>query len=159
MALTLTNEQRELFSKASATFEMNGKTAKVYGVRGVLEYFGFELDNTSGDLAASGVDKVISRRSHRRSRWLGDIIKSGVTANTATAFLYPSRRGNALPGVPIKLENIQTGRKWTVQLDGEIGVLIAYLSDGSRPFDIQLYGKTGNRYGEPILGGSMVPGA
>lgn len=151
MALVLDPLQRIEFAHATATITHSGKTIRLIGRRATLTHFGFEPDDATNDLGSNGEDKLIERKAHRRSRWLGDIVKSGVKANQALTFLYPSHRGSALPGVPIVMENLTTKRKWTMQLDGEIGVLIAYMSDNRPPFDVQLWGKTGNPYDEPIL--------
>lgn len=152
MALNLTAEQRLMNAQTVATLNVMGSSVKVYGKRGVLLHFGITPDAETGSLGSAGVLRSATRGAHKRSRWLGDTVGTSVSQNTASAYFYPSRRGNAIPGSPIVLQNLTTGKKWTVQLSGEIGVFVAWLTSRTRDFDIQLYGKTGNPYKEPILG-------
>lgn len=159
MALVLSPLEKILNSQGMAEITHQGDKIRLYGKRGTLQHFGLPVFNPAGDLGQAGVDKLLNRVAHRRSRWLGDTVKSGVRGNDAVAFLYPSRRGRALPGVPIVLENLSTMKKWTLQLDGQIGVLIAYWTQNRPPFDVQLYGKTGNRYSDPIRATVTPPGA
>ena len=147
---TLTPEQREkaAWGTSTITSSIAGKTkeAKVTARVGVLEHFGFTPDVSGLDLFQKGIDRDITRSSHRRSRHLGDFIKTGVSGTNFKASFYPSRRGVALTGEPIELENVISKERWQVQLLGPIEVLIAWLDKSPGDFNIKLWGKTGNRY-------------
>jgi hypothetical protein len=126
-------------------------TIRVWGTIGTLEYIGLEVE-TSGLLGANGVDKQVTRKAHSRSRWLGDRVGSSVNANNATLSLYPSRRGSALPGTPIKIVNLDQKvpsggfRSYTVNVDGDIGQFITWYCDTPHPFNSKIKGKSGNAY-------------
>jgi hypothetical protein len=151
MAFDPTPEQRLKLEKGRVTLGIGAESVKVYGTIGTLEHFGWVPDAGALDLAQTGVTRTVARAAHSRSRWLGDSAGSSVASNTATVKFYPSRRGNALPGTPIKLRNIATGLDWTVQVDGEIGNFIAYLLSNRPPFDLKVIGKRGNPYDGVIL--------
>lgn len=151
MAFNPTDEQRLLMRKGTVTLGSGSSTLKVHGTIGTLAYFGWEVDAGSIDLSMAGESRSVKRASHKRSRWLGDQGGPQVDENTAQVKFYPSRRGTALSGDPIKIRNISTGEDWTVQLQGEIGDFIQYMLNNRPPFDIQLIGRNGNAYTAPIL--------
>jgi hypothetical protein len=151
MAFNPTPAQRAKLRKGKATIEGAGASVDVWGTIGTLEYFGFPVDESGSDLSLMGISRSVSRAAGKRSRWLGDTQGVSVGASTANVAFYPSRRGNALPGTPVQLANLTTGEKWTVQVNGPMGAFIDWL-DSNRPgFDMQVYGKTGNRYSAPLL--------
>lgn len=127
------------------------ETVKVWGKIGTLTFLGFTPE-VSGELGTNGVDRVLTRKGHRRSRWLGDLIKVGVQANQAISQIYPSRRGSAVPGRPVKIVNLNSNtasggyKTYTVQVDGNIGSFIEYLSNNPLPFEAKVIGPTGARY-------------
>jgi hypothetical protein len=146
MALTLTPTQREKARKGFAKIPWQGKEIKVWGTIGTLEYFGFEPEPGSVDIDLSGISRTVSRPAGKRSRWLGDSNGVAFKASTSNQAFYPSRRGVALPGAPVTLEVVETGDTWTLNVDGPIGGFISYLGNNRPGFDVQIRGKTGNRY-------------
>lgn len=157
MAFDPTPEQRLKLRKGTVTLGIAPSEVKVHGTIGTLEHFGWTPDGGSIDLSQAGETRVVQRAAHSRSRWLGDSGGAGVSASSATVKFYPSRRGNALPGTPVRLRNLVTGLDWTVQIQGEIGDFIAYMLSNRPPFDMQVIGKRGNPYNAPIL--ADAPGA
>jgi hypothetical protein len=155
MAFDPTPEQRLKLAKGRVTFGIGPEQVRVYGTIGTLEHFGWVPDSGALDLAQTGVTRTVQRAAHSRSRWLGDAGGVAVRGSSATIKFYPSSRGNALPGSPVKLKNLVTGLEWTVQVDGEIGNFIAYLLANRPPFDMQVIGKRGNPYDGVI--GSDAP--
>lgn len=151
----LTNEQKlkASWGVASLSTTIAGKTkeARVIGRIGVLEHFGFTPDVAELDLYQKGVDRDVTRRATRRSRHLGDIVKTGVSGTSFKASFYPSRRGIALAGEPIVLENVTTQKRWTVQLDGPLEVLIAKLDSLPGTFNIKVWTKSGARMDGEIV--------
>lgn len=146
MAFNPTPEERLKLLKGKVTLGIGANEVRVYGTVGTLEHFGWTPESGSLDLAQTGVTRVVTRAAHSRSRWLGDGGGPSIPEVTATTKFYPSKRGNALPGTPVKLKNMVTGLDWTVQVDGEIGDFIAYLLANRPPFDMQVIGKRGNTY-------------
>jgi hypothetical protein len=127
------------------------ETVKVWGTVGTLIFLGM-IPEVDGLLGASGKDKVVTRKNHKRSRWLGDRIKSTVTGGQAIYQIYPSRRGSALPGSPVKIVDLTnktaSGNRpqYTVQVDGNIGSFIEWWCDQLHPFEAKIIGPTGARY-------------
>lgn len=146
MAFNPTEQQKEKLRKGSSELTFGGKTVRVWGTVGTLEHFGFPVDDATADLASAGISKAVQREGGKRSRWLGDTTGTAFEGGTAVSFLYPSKRGTALAGVPVKLTNVATGKTSTVQVDGPIGVLIAWLGENRTGFDLKISGKTGNPY-------------
>jgi len=153
MALT-SAEQANLvktYAEVSVGVAPFAQTVRVWGSVGTLTYLGMSPE-TNGLLADAGIDRTTTRKAHKRSRWLGDRNGSSINENTATTFLYPSRKGSALPGTPVKILNMNArtpsgGRKaYTVQVDGPIGTFVSWLTDHPRPFPMKIVGKTGNSY-------------
>lgn len=126
-------------------------TIKVWGKIGNLLALGLTPE-VSANLEENGETRVLTRKGHRRSRWLGDWVGAGVASNQAISLLYPSRRGSALPGTPIKVVNMEqntpSGARKTiqVQVQGDIGGFIQHLTDNPLDFDCKIIGKTGNPY-------------
>ncbi len=151
MAFSPTPAQKAMLRKGSFTGIGAGKTFRLWGTLGTLDYFGFSIDENPTDLEGAGISRSVTRAAGKRSRWLGDSVKQSVAAHTANVAFYPSRRGTALPGSPIVFEDLTNKERWTLNLEGDIGSLVAYLTNNRPPVDVQLYGKTGNRYVAPIL--------
>lgn len=124
---------------------------KVWGKIGNLLALGLTPEQ-SGILGENGEDRLVTRKAHRRARWLGDIVKSGVRSNQALSVIYPSRRGSALPGKPVKIIDLNSetaaGNRRTVQVqvDGDIGQFIEYLTEHPLSFDAKVVGPRGSRY-------------
>lgn len=151
--MALTAEQKAKLVKTSATITFAGQTCTVTGSLGNLEWLGLTANINSNDMGVRGESRVVTRRGGRRSRWLGDLLKSGFGGSTAEVAFYPSSRGLALAGTPITIVNTRdfyagtTNRiSATVQLDGPIGCFNAYMNANELSFPIQIYGKTGNKY-------------
>lgn len=127
------------------------ETIKVWGKIGTLTFLGL-TPAVSPQLGQNGVDRLVNRKGHRRSRWLGDIVKVGVQPNQAISQIYPSRRGSAVPGKPVKIVNLNSNtssgayKAYTVQVDGNIGSFIEYLDENRLPFEAKVIGPTGARY-------------
>jgi len=153
--MTLTAQEQAKLVKTYATVSIGTAPAvqsvKVWGTVGLLQFLGM-TPVQSGTLADNGLDRTVTRRSHNRSRWLGDRTGSSVNGNTATQFVYPSRKGNAVPGTPIKIVNLSqkvpTGgfRKYTLSVEGDIGTFIAWYTSHAPAFPSKIIGKTGNAY-------------
>lgn len=141
----------QMLKVGKATVEHNNQEAYVYGTVGTLVHFGFIAEVGGVDLGAAGSTVTASRDGHTRSRWLGDTTGFGVSQNNATILKYPSRRGNALPGRPFKIQDLETEDIWTLHLSGEWGILVAWMLENRPPMDVQLWGLTGNRMDSPIL--------
>lgn len=156
--MALTEAQKAKLRKAKATLSTLNGSVTVHGSIGNLEYLGMTPDSGGGELAMMGVSRSVVRRAGKRSRWLGDTAGVSVSGSTANVQFYPSHHGQALPGVPVKVVNMESTYSDTgapisaqVQVDGPIGVLIEWFTEHRRPFPIQLYGKTGNAYSGLIL--------
>jgi hypothetical protein len=165
MALTPAEQAKLVKSYAIASIG-TGPTlqeVRVWGSIGTLEFLGLTPED-SAELKANGVDRSVTRKSHKRSRWLGDRLGSSVKENSAQVFLYPSRRGTALPGEPIKIINLDqrtdggAHKRYTVQVDGSIGTFIDWWCKQTHSFNSRIVGKEGNLYvGTVSKGGAVTP--
>lgn len=150
---TLNDQQRAKLKHVTKTVSNLGQTFKIHGRLGTFEYLGLVPDIASTDLAASGISRTVQRPGGRRSRWLGDSEGVQVTSNSANVRFYPSRDGNAIPGTPIRIENLdvtdeQTGNhpSGTLSIEGPIGGFLAFLAQNRPPFRVQIYGPSGRPY-------------
>lgn len=155
---TLNDQQRAKLVFVSKKVTNLGDTFTIHGRLGTMEYVGIVPDNPTGDMAASGISRQVRRPGGRRSRWLGDSEGVQVAANTANVAFYPSKGGNAVPGRPIQLINLDatdetTGRnpRGTLSIDGPIGAFYAWLIQNRPPFRCQVIGPSGKPYKGVIL--------
>lgn len=165
MALTPAEQAKLVKSYAIASIGAGPtlEEVRVWGSIGTLEFLGL-VPEDSPDLKVNGVDRSTTRKAHKRSRWLGDRLGSSIKENTALVFLYPSRRGTALPGEPIKIINLDekteggANKRYTVQVDGSIGTFISWWCSKTHTFNSKIVGKEGNLYvGTVSKGGAVTP--
>lgn len=151
MASTPEQKRQKGYAKITIPTGASTRIVKVWGTIGTLEFLGFQPE-VSALLAQNGVDRVTQRKAHRRCRWLGDVVKTGVKQNQALQILYPSRRGAALPGSPVRIVNMDQKTasgarvKYTVQVDGDIGIFIAWMTEHPLSFNMKIIGPKGSPY-------------
>jgi hypothetical protein len=153
MALTPEEQKKMVKTHAIASVGtgLTKRDCKVWGTTGTLEFLGLTPEE-SGELKTNGVDRSVTRKAHKRSRWLGDRVGSSVKENTAECFLYPSRRGTALPGEPVQIINLDQKTsggqhvRYTLQVEGRIGTFIDWWCTKSHTFNSKVVGKEGNLY-------------
>jgi hypothetical protein len=151
--MALSPAEKLLLRKVSSTNGSGDTKFTAWGSKGTLQFLGFDID-ASDSLATSGISKTVSRPATRKARWLGDTTKTrpsgGGDSNIA---YYPSKRGSALPGTPVKIVNLDvvqgpnnTNPRYTIQIQGRIDAFIQYLIANPLPFNAKLIGKSGNPY-------------
>lgn len=150
---SLTDLQREKLRHVRKQVTHLGSTFTIHGRLGTFEYLGIIPDNVSTDMGAQGVSKQVQRPAGRRSRWLGDTNGSQVAGNTATVKFYPTKSGNAIPGTPITLINLdaideQTGNnhQGTLSIEGPLGGFFGWYNDNKPSFRVQIIGPSGKPY-------------
>lgn len=137
-------------------------TVKVWGKIGTLTYLGF-TPSVSGELKDNGVDRIVTRKGHRRSRWLGDFVKSAVKENQALSIVYPSKRGSSLPGRPVKIVNMDAETasgarpQYSVQIEGDLGAFIEYIAGKGFAFNAKVIGPKGSSYQGVIAKAGAAP--
>lgn len=150
---TLNDQQRAKLRQVTKTVSHLGSSFKIHGRLGTMEYLGIIPDLSSSDMAASGVSRTVRRPAGRRSRWLGDTEGPMVTASTANVKFYPSKDGNAVPGTPITLINLDvtdetTGNhpQGTLSIEGPLGGFYAWINVNKPSFRTQIIGPSGRPY-------------
>jgi hypothetical protein len=165
MALTPTEQANlvKTYAIAKVGTGLTERSCKVWGSIGLLKFLGLDPVDVA-DLKTNGKDRSVTRKAHKRSRWLGDRTGSTIPSNSAEVFLYPSRRGNALPGTPVQIVNLDertksgAHRKYTVQLDGKIANFIEWWVSKTHTYNSRIIGKTGNPYtGIVAKAGAVTP--
>jgi hypothetical protein len=157
--MALTPAERALNAYATSTFTVAGKEIKVGGKKGTLLYLGLVPDAASVDAAAVGVDRTITRASHRRARWLGDTGGPQVRESTSTQFGYPTTSGNAIPGRPFRFKALThtagdaRGRKvtGTLELTGPWGHFIERMLGDRPPQSVRFWSPDGARMEQAVL--------
>lgn len=150
---SLTAPQRAKLAHVSKTEIGAGKIFKITGNLAAFEYFGWIPDAEGATMALNGIDRTVTRPAGKRSRWLGDTVGTSYGASNANVSFYPSKRGNATPGEPIRIANIDevnpiTGEFYsaTFSISGPIGAFLAWYIDNPPSFDSQVYSKSGKAY-------------
>jgi hypothetical protein len=150
---SLTDAQRKERQFVTKTVTQLGTTFKIHGRKGTMEYLGIVPDVASDDLAAAGISKTIQRPGGRRARWLGDTEGAPYAASTAKLMLYPTAGGNAIPGVPLRIVNLDetdpaTGinPEGTVSIEGPRGAFVAWLANNPPSFTCKVYSASGKPY-------------
>jgi hypothetical protein len=151
---TLTAQQRTKLQFVTKTVTNLGDTFKIHGRLGTFEYLGIIPDIQSSDLAAAGISRTVQRPSGRRARWLGDTVGAPYAGSTANQKFFPTRDGNALPGKPITIVNLdetdaETGKplhQGTVSVQGSVGAFIAWFGQNRPDFTAKLYSTSGKPY-------------
>lgn len=125
----------------------------IHGQLAAFEYFNWIPDVATATLALNGVDRAVSRPAGKRSRWLGDTVGTNYAGTTAQVSFYPSKIGNAVPGSPIRIVNLDatnpiTGNFPTTvfNISGNIGSFIAWYTDNAPAFQTKVYSKSGHPY-------------
>lgn len=157
--MTLTNTDRLQMSHRFVAFGTGNASGKLWGMKANIEWLGLTPSAAGGDLALSGVDLVVSVGGYRRARYLGDTTGAAVGSKTVIKRLYPTQRGNALPGDPIKIRNVEAWYdlaktqpvEHTFSLEGDWGSFIEFMAANRASFDMRLWSPTGARSRDVLL--------
>ena len=84
----LTATQREKNAIKRVTITVGSQKGQLWGKRGTLEYFGFTVDEQTGDLTEQYITYTANRPTSKRSRWLGDLVGVTIPGNTANVVKY-----------------------------------------------------------------------
>lgn len=157
--MTMTPNQRLLNAFDRSSFNYLTFPIKIYGKRATIAYLGLTLDEGFSDVSQGGETQVIQRKAYKRARWYGDSGGADVERATVTRFVYPSKKGGALPGRPFQfvaltdtagdpLDRKVTG---TLSIVGNWGAFVSYMKNNRPPHSVRLKSPNGAWLEAPLL--------
>lgn len=141
------------------TIEISGHKLIITGKAGTLAYLNLTPDDDHKDSSLAAVDRIVTRKAHKRARWYGDTGGINVKSSTSNSVHYKLAEGGALPGKPIQFVAVSdTGgdaqnRKvtGTIELQGPFGWFIAYMEEHRPSKSVRFKGPRGKYIEAPTL--------